>query len=353
MRQRCPIARGGEIDSAPLAAHASPASALEASAYRFGRFSLEPGEHRLLSDGKPVPLGARGFDLLVALVARAGRLVTKNELLSLVWPGLVVEENNLQVQISALRKLLGPSALATIPGRGYRFELPVESAAHAGRRPDGPQVAEDVSPPGPSRYGRAAGTRRHQPAGATAGALRPGRGCRGDQGAPGAHVEVTVVGAGGIGKTRVAQAVSGQLAVERAAEFPDGVWWVDLAPVFQRRAGPSAVARVLGTLLSSERPRRDHGGGARSSPPAPRARQLRARHRRGGGLRRSSVRCRARVRVLATSQETLKVADEHVYRLGVLALPRGDAPGEAMRREPSSSSRRGRRRWRRTSSWGR
>ena len=104
-------------------------SNVHASACRFGRFFLDPGEQRLLADGKPVSLGARAFDLLVALVSRQGHLVTKNELLTLVWPGLVVEENNLQVQISALRKLLGTSALATIPGRGYRFELPVEPVA--------------------------------------------------------------------------------------------------------------------------------------------------------------------------------------------------------------------------------
>lgn len=54
--------------------------------------------------------------MLVALVERAGQLVSKNQLLDLVWSGLVVEENNLQVQISTLRKLLGPQAIATIPG---------------------------------------------------------------------------------------------------------------------------------------------------------------------------------------------------------------------------------------------
>ena len=94
--------------------------------WRFGRFALDPVARTLHEDGRPVALGARAFDLLTTLVARAGDLVTKRELLALVWPGLVVEENNLQVQVSTLRKLLGASALATIPGRGYRFELPVD-----------------------------------------------------------------------------------------------------------------------------------------------------------------------------------------------------------------------------------
>ena len=62
--------------------------------------------------------------MLLALVERRDRVVPKNELLDLVWPKLVVEENNLQVQV-ALRKLLGPHAIATIPGRGYRFALPL------------------------------------------------------------------------------------------------------------------------------------------------------------------------------------------------------------------------------------
>src|ERR1700704_4842946 len=93
------------------------------SSYRFGIFELQPNERRLLAGGEPVVLGPRAFDLLVALVERPGQLVTKEELLDCVWPKLVVEENNLQVQVSALRKILGQEAIATIPGRGYRFTV--------------------------------------------------------------------------------------------------------------------------------------------------------------------------------------------------------------------------------------
>ncbi len=93
------------------------------SCYRFGSFELQPNERRLLAGGEPVVLGPRAFDLLVALVERPGQLVTKEELLDCVWPNLVVEENNLQVQVSALRKILGQEAIATIPGRGYRFTV--------------------------------------------------------------------------------------------------------------------------------------------------------------------------------------------------------------------------------------
>lgn len=74
---------------------------------RFGRFEIRFAERQLLADGQPTLLGARAFDVLAALVDQRDRVVPKAELLDLVWPGLVVEENNLQVQVSALRKLLG------------------------------------------------------------------------------------------------------------------------------------------------------------------------------------------------------------------------------------------------------
>src|SRR5512135_553959 len=88
---------------------------------------IRPAERQVWVNGAPAALGARAFDLLMALYERRERVVGKNELLDLVWPGLVVEENNLQVQVSSLRKLLGPHAIATVPGRGYRFTLPDEA----------------------------------------------------------------------------------------------------------------------------------------------------------------------------------------------------------------------------------
>jgi DNA-binding winged helix-turn-helix (wHTH) protein/TolB-like protein len=91
--------------------------------YRFGQFELQPSERRLLAAGVPAVVEPRAFDVLVALVERAGHLVTKEELFSLVWPKLIVEDTNLHVQVSALRKILGPATIATVPGRGYRFTL--------------------------------------------------------------------------------------------------------------------------------------------------------------------------------------------------------------------------------------
>jgi non-specific serine/threonine protein kinase len=93
--------------------------------YSFGHFELQPRERRLLASGTPVAITPRAFDLLVALLEHPRHLVTKEDLLAQVWPGVIVEENALHAQISALRKMLGPDAIATVPGAGYRFELDV------------------------------------------------------------------------------------------------------------------------------------------------------------------------------------------------------------------------------------
>src|SRR4051812_18704684 len=92
----------------------------------FGRFRFDLGRRELSREGIPVRLGSRALDVLFVLAAARGNVITKDELLARVWPGQVVEENNLQVQVSALRKALdedksGQSYLVTVPGRGYRL----------------------------------------------------------------------------------------------------------------------------------------------------------------------------------------------------------------------------------------
>lgn len=91
---------------------------------RFGEFDLIAPERVLRKNSEDCALGARAFDVLVALVERRDRVVSKSELLDVAWGGLIVEENNLSIQISALRRLLGQHAISTVPGRGYRFTLP-------------------------------------------------------------------------------------------------------------------------------------------------------------------------------------------------------------------------------------
>ena len=92
-------------------------------ALEFGRFRVLLRRRRLLAEGVPVELGTRAFDLLLVLLEADGGLVTKKQLLNRVWPDIVVSEENLKVQISALRKALGAdrNLIRTEFGRGYRF----------------------------------------------------------------------------------------------------------------------------------------------------------------------------------------------------------------------------------------
>src|SRR6185369_5229293 len=109
--------------------------------YRFGNAELRPDQRTLLVGGKESRIGARAFDLLLTLVEERGRVVAKNELIDRVWPGVVVEENNLQVHISSLRKVLGPQSIATIPGRGYRFTASLDDADLRRTAPSAARVA--------------------------------------------------------------------------------------------------------------------------------------------------------------------------------------------------------------------
>src|SRR5215472_1189627 len=105
----------------------------------FGRFRLLLRQRQLLADGVPIELGTRAFELLLALLEADGSLITKDELMSRVWPGIVVAEENLKVQIFALRKALGEDRdfIRTEFGRGYRFTAVVRSthAWNGCRRP--------------------------------------------------------------------------------------------------------------------------------------------------------------------------------------------------------------------------
>ena len=108
-------------------------SATAGAAVEFGRFRVLLRQRQLLADGLPVELGTRAFDLLLVLLEADGSLVSKEELLGRAWPGIVVSEENLKVQISALRKALGADrdVIHTEVGRGYRFTAMLRAHAPA------------------------------------------------------------------------------------------------------------------------------------------------------------------------------------------------------------------------------
>jgi len=111
---------------------------------RIGPLQVDLASRELFLDGQPVRIGSRAFDILAVLIAANGALVSKNDILKQVWPDTIVEENNLQVHMSALRKVLGESRglIQTVSGRGYRLVLRDPSAILAGK----PDAAERAAP---------------------------------------------------------------------------------------------------------------------------------------------------------------------------------------------------------------
>ena len=161
-------------------------------------------------DGKPVRIGSRAFDILELLIAGNGALVTKKQMLDTVWPDSVVEENNLQVHMSALRKLLGNERelIKTVPGRGYRL-VTTQSACEVNAA-----IAESFSVDVPNNlpaYSSALIGRDEAIADISA-VLETAR-------------LLTLVGSGGIGKTRLSIEVARGLS----RRFPDGIYLVSLA----------------------------------------------------------------------------------------------------------------------------
>lgn len=264
--------------------------------------------------GRVANLGARAFDLLVVLAERRDRVVSRNELLELVWPGLFVEDGNLAVQVSTLRKLLGPKAIATIPGRGYRFTLP----ARDGWRPEAEVSARgeaEVRLTTPLAQPRQALPEvsatlfgRHDDLATLAHLLH-------------AHRMVSVVGPGGIGKTSLALA-----AVHALAPPPrDGIVWVELAPISDAALLPGTVAQALN--LPSTRQQDPLAGLVAAMQPLEVLLVLdNAEHLDSAvaELAMAVLEGAPGVRLLVTTQVALKIAPERLLRLGPLSIP---APG--------------------------
>jgi predicted ATPase/DNA-binding winged helix-turn-helix (wHTH) protein len=280
---------------------------MSAVEYRFGRCVLSPAMRRLFADGEPLPIGGRALDLLTVLVEQSDRAVTRDELMQRVWPGRIVADDNLKVQILALRKLLGPQAIVTVPRLGYRFGLDVQAAVP-------PAPAPALAAPGAAAWGAAPRLwGREQDLAGVVEALR-------------AHRLLTIVGTGGIGKTRVAQAVAGRCA----ADFRDGATLVDLAALSDEADVPSALARQLQLPGDASRIALDAIAAALRSLSVlivlDNCEHLLAPV---GRFAHAVLQAAPQVRLLATSQEPLGVAGEQVVRLPPLGLPRGDESADA------------------------
>ncbi len=282
--------------------------------FAFGRFCVLPRRRQMLADGAPVELGTRAFDVLLVLLEAQGALVTKDELLHRVWPGAVVEENNIQVQISALRRALGAdrNLILTVPLRGYRFTAALRAVPAQGAAPTPNAAPEPTAPTNlPAAVGEFIGRdreRRELPE-----LIRR-------------HRLVTLIGTGGIGKTRLALEVARGLL----PEFPDGVWLVELAPLADPALASSAIKAPLGLQA-----------GDRHWPPARLAAALHAKrlllvldnceHVVAAVASEAEALLHAGpgLRILATSQEPLGIEGECLDRLQPLGLP-GDetTPGD-------------------------
>ncbi len=285
-------------------------------AFLFASYRLVPDRRALLADGHEVSIRSRAFDLLLTLVERRDRVVSKDELLQLVWPGRVVEEGNLSVHIAGLRKLLGGGMIATLPGRGYRFVAPVEEGAAVPMPAAPAERAEraDIAP-APGRV--EAPPRTNLPASAS---RLIGRDAAVAEvlSLLDAHRLVTLTGAGGIGKTRLGLEVGRRLL----PHYADGVWLVELGPLSDGGLVPSAVASALGLDVTEDTTSAD------AVAQALRSKELllildNCEHliEAAASMAEVVVRLCPRASVLATSRELLRIDGEHAYRVAPLDVP--------------------------------
>jgi predicted ATPase/DNA-binding winged helix-turn-helix (wHTH) protein len=279
--------------------------------YAFDTFQLFPDRRLLLAQGQPVKLGGRALDLLVALVQGRHAVVSKQQLLDQVWPGLVVEEANIAVQVLALRTILGHAAIATVPGRGYRFALPTVEAGH-------PLAATPVTAPMPS----ATPTRRTNLPERADALFGRDRDLQTLTGLLQRRPLVTLLGTGGVGKTRLAQRV----ALDLLPYFAEGVWWIELAALSDPALVAATVARVLRTEPG---PHRDAATAVATTLRDGQSLLVfdNAEHVIDGvqALVAHLLEHAPQAKLLVTSQSAMRMPGEQIMRLGPLSLPADDS----------------------------
>ena len=216
-----------------------PTVAAEPREIGFGCYRLRPRQRLLLEGEEPVRLGSRALDLLIALLARPGETVSKRELIATVWPDIFVNDGNLKVHISALRRALGDGEagrryIATVAGRGYCFVAPVTLS-----------LEEELCP-----ASAAAAAARHNLPALPASLIGRGEAIRELTSKVSRHRLLTLVGPGGAGKTSVAIATATNLI----GKYADGVGFVDLTAISDLRLVSEAVTAAVGLDISDTGP---------------------------------------------------------------------------------------------------
>jgi predicted ATPase len=286
------------------------------AAIEFGRFRVLPHRREVLAEGRPLDLGARAFDVLMALIEVSGAVVSKDALMNRVWPDRIVEENSLQAQIAALRRAFAADRdlIRTIAGRGYQFTGAIRTVAASLDGQASVGIAHPTSTP--SRPP----TNLPEPVSELIG-----RDAELDEilDLSASHRLVTLTGAGGIGKTRLGFEATRHLL----PRFADGVWAIELAPLSDPELVPVTVATALGLELASG-----------TASPVSVATVLRAKqlllvldnceHVVDAAARMAEALLRANpaVRVIATSREPLRAEGEWVYPVPPLAVPAEGSP---------------------------
>jgi predicted ATPase/DNA-binding winged helix-turn-helix (wHTH) protein len=202
--------------------------------FEFGPFRLVVGERLLTRNAEPVALGSRALEILIALVQRAGDVVSHKDLVKKVWPEVTVEETSLRVHIAGLRKALGDGRdgarfISNIPGRGYCFVAPVQRSASSGSPLFPPARSSTLPMPLQRMIGRDETVR------ALRGEVIS---CR----------FVSIVGPGGVGKTTVAVAA----ARDMESDFPGAICFIDLSALQDGALVVSAIASAVGCLTETQ-----------------------------------------------------------------------------------------------------
>ena len=282
----------------------------------FGPFRFDWTRRLLTKEGAPVRLGYRALEILLVLIRHAPEAVSKTALCEHVWPGAVTEEGTLRFQISSLRKALGDSDsryITTASGKGYCFAAPLSrppavATGRAGETSDHATVSKVPDTNLPLRLAQIIG--REGDLAELSKTLKLNR-------------LVTLVGPGGVGKTRLA-VEQGWCVLE---DFAAGVWLIDLAPLADQDALASAVATALGVSVTQ------------SEKVVPSIIASLGKMRlllifdncehlaeEAAMLAKTLLERAPGISILATSQKDLQLAGERVYRLDPLAVPPAGVP---------------------------